>query len=117
MRAETPGDGFDQALQGIPSCALHGDARRLQKARYQRVAGAMTAVVREPHMLRLEFDEAVDTATMRELVVAEHDCCPFLNLDWDSDRRQLSVRVASETMLPALDAIGAAFSQAQEKLR
>lgn len=117
MQAEAPADGFDEALQGIPACALDGDARRLQKARYQRVAGAITAVVRESHALRVEFDEAVDTATMRELVVAEHDCCPFLNLDWDDHTRQLSVTVTNQTMLPALDAIGVAFTQARERIR
>ncbi|MDE3132904.1 MAG: hypothetical protein KGL15_02430 [Acidobacteriota bacterium] len=117
MQAETRVDGFDRALQGIPSCALDGDARRLQKARYQRVAGAITKVVREPHAVRVEFDAAVDTSTIRELVVAEQDCCPFLNLDWDDRALELSVTVASETMLPALAAIAAAFSQAREKVR
>lgn len=117
MQAERPTNRFDQAVQGIPSCALQGEARRLQKARYQQVAGAITAVAREPHAVRVEFEDSVDTTIMRELIAAERDCCPFLNLDWDSRTRQLSVTVTSQPMLPALDAIGAAFSQAREQTR
>ncbi|MGH2844405.1 MAG: hypothetical protein ACRDKL_12625 [Solirubrobacteraceae bacterium] len=89
----------------------------MQKARYQEVASAITAVIREPHAVRVEFDEALNATTMHELVSAERDCCQSLSFEWDTYTRQLWVTVATPTMLPALDAIGAAFTQAQERIR
>jgi hypothetical protein len=44
-----------------------------------------------------------------ELVAIERECCPFFTLDWEPDRRRLTVSVSQAEHEPALDAIAFAL--------
>jgi hypothetical protein len=47
----------------------------------------------------------VDLGLVEETLRIERGCCPFFELDLDPERRLMTVGVASEDEVPALDAI------------
>lgn len=104
--------GFERALAGVPSCALDADGRRSQKARYAALARSVTRVRREPEGVFVEFGAQVEVAVVEEVIAVERECCPSLRFEFDASARQLTVTAAEPAMLPALDAIEAAFADA-----
>jgi hypothetical protein len=105
-------EGFERALAMVPSCALDGDGRRSQKARYNALAQSVSGVRREPEVLFVEFGERVDRALLEEVIAVERVCCPFFQFEFDPTARQLAVTTVDPAMLPALDAIEFAFAGA-----
>jgi hypothetical protein len=110
MESDPAVDRFGTALTSIPSCALDSEGRRAQTARYDAVAGSVAAVRREPDGVFVEFEERVDPVLVDEIIAVERDCCPWLHLEFDQAARHLAVTVTEVSMLPALDAIAAAFA-------
>jgi len=100
-------DGFDEVLAGIPSCALAGDTRERQAARYQRVTSAVARVLREPRVVHIDFDAHVHLATIDELIAVERECCPSLGFSWNQHARRLSITAPDPSMSSALDTIEA----------
>jgi hypothetical protein len=62
-----------------------------------------------PRQLVVQLGQSVDPDLVRETLRIEHDCCSFFELDFDSERRVLTVGVTSEDNVPALDAIAYAL--------
>lgn len=107
----TASDAFDRAVAEIPSCALDGAGRSEQKARYARLAPSVTSVQRATEAVVIEFDPDLDREALEETLAVERECCPFLQFDFDRQRR-LRVTVADADMLPALDTIAHGFEAA-----
>jgi hypothetical protein len=109
MESDPAGGGFEEALALVPSCALDAEGRRSQGARYRTIARSVTPVRREPELLVIEFGDAVDRALMDEVIAVERECCPSLRFEVDRTARRLTVTSIDTAMLPALEAIEAAF--------
>ena len=60
------------------------------------------------------FSEDYDRQALEEMVAVEEQCCPFFRFAFDEGRRELTVGVKTEEMLPALEAIA---SQLGARLR
>jgi hypothetical protein len=96
-------------LPMAPSCALDETGLRLQLERYRRAGTGARLVGRTGRRLAVDLDHDVDTKLVDELVTIERECCPFFTLDWEPDRRRLSVSVSQAEHEPALDAIAFAL--------
>ncbi|MFI4985018.1 MAG: hypothetical protein ACHQAV_03405 [Solirubrobacterales bacterium] len=96
-------------LPMTPSCALDETGLRLQLERYRRAGASARQVDRTGRRLAVDLDHAVDTKLVDGLVAIERECCPFFALDWEPDRRRLTVSVSQAEHEPALDAIAFAL--------
>jgi hypothetical protein len=99
-------------LPMAPSCALDEDGLRLQLVRYRRVGQGARLVEQTRRRFVVELDEHVDGKLVEEAVAIERECCPFFTLDWQAERRQLTVLVAHVEHEPALGAIAFALGLA-----
>jgi hypothetical protein len=96
-------------LPMAPSCALDDAGLRLQLERYQQ-AGAGARLVDLTHRsLVVDLDEQIDPQLVDETIAIERECCPFFTLDWEPERRRLTVAVSRAEYEPALDAIAFAL--------
>ena len=93
-----------------PSCALDESGLRLQLERYRQTGRNARLIERTPRRLVADFDRDVDAQLVAEAVAVERECCPFLLLTWESDRRRLTVSVSQSAHEPALDAIALALN-------
>ena len=93
-----------------PSCALDESGLRLQLERYRQTGRNARLIERTPRRLVADFDEDVDAQLVAEAVAVERECCPFLLLTWESDRRRLTVSVSRTAHEPALEAIALALN-------
>ncbi len=89
----------------VPQCALNGDARKQQLARYRRLAGSMTSVERTSAAMGVRFDASLDRDLLDDTVRIEHACCPFFAIAFDERARLLTISVAGPDHAPALDAL------------
>ena len=92
-----------------PSCALGDAGLRLQLERYRQAGAGARLVDRTPRRLVVDLDEQVDTQLVDETIALERECCPFFTLDWEPERRRLTVAVSRAEYEPALDAIAFAL--------
>lgn len=53
----------------------------------------------------IEVDPNVEPKLIGEAIAIERECCPYFALDWEADRRRLTVSVSAAEQQPALDAI------------
>jgi len=95
------------------SCALDDDGRRVQRARYTRLAASVAHLERTPEAVVIEFDEQVHRETLECALAVERQCCPFFVFDFDPRTRRLLISVLETEQLPALDAIADAFRRVQ----
>jgi hypothetical protein len=93
----------------VPSCVLDETGLRLQLERYRQVGASARLIDRTPRSLMVDLDEQVDTRLVAEAIAIERECCPFFTLDWESERRRLTVAVSQAEHEPALDAIAFAL--------
>lgn len=96
-------------LPMAPSCALDETGLRLQLERYRQAGAGARLVDRTPRTLVVDLDEHVDTQLVAETIAIERECCPFFILDWEPERRRLTVAVSHAEHEPALDAIAFAL--------
>jgi hypothetical protein len=89
----------------IASCSLDREALAAQRDRYAVIGAAVLGVERLPRRLVARLGPSVDLGLVEETLRIERGCCPFLELDLDPERRLMTVGVASEDHVPALDAI------------
>jgi hypothetical protein len=87
------------------ACSLDAAGMAAQRGRYAEVARHVVALTRREQALEAELDEGADGALLYELIAVEHECCPFFSLSYDGVARKLSVSVASDDHVSALDAI------------
>jgi hypothetical protein len=66
-------------------------------------------VSRTERCLVVDLDRQVDMQLVDETIAIERECCPFFALDWESDRRRLTVSISQAEHEPALDAIAFAL--------
>jgi hypothetical protein len=97
-------------LSVLPSCALDEQGLQEQRARYARLAASVTAAERSDDRLHFRFAEDFDRAALTEAIAVERECCPFFEIAFDADKRELSVGVSDRRMLPALEAIAFALA-------
>jgi hypothetical protein len=97
-------------LPMAPSCALDDAGLRLQLERYRQAGAGARLVDRTPRSLVVDLDEQVDTQLVDETIATERECCPFFTLDWEPERRRLTVAVSRVEHEPALDAIAFALN-------
>jgi hypothetical protein len=93
-----------------PSCSLSLDDLRRQQDRYAEIGRAAISSRRSPLTIEVDLSEGVDQGLVRETLEIEGACCPFFELDFDADRRVLSIGVTDDLHRPALDAIDHALS-------
>jgi len=96
-------------LPMVPSCALDDAGLRLQLERYRQVGAGARLIDCTPRSLVVDLDERVDTLLVDETIAIERQCCPFFTLDWEPERRRLTVAVSQAEHAPALDAIAFAL--------
>lgn len=94
----------------IASCALDPAARAAQRARYRRLAGALSRLERGPEMLTVDFDARLDRDLLEHTLWIERQCCPFFVFRFDAGRRRLTVSVREAEQAPALDVLAMAFT-------
>jgi hypothetical protein len=92
-----------------PSCALDETGLRLQLERYRQAGAGARLIGRTPRSLVVDLDEQVDTRLVDETIAIERKCCPFFTLEWEPERRRLTVAVSQAEHEPALDAIAFAL--------
>jgi hypothetical protein len=88
-----------------PSCSLDEDGLRSQLERYRQAGVGARLNQRTPRLVIVDLDERVDAQLVERIVAVERDCCPFFTLDWEPERRRLTVAVSRAEHEPALDAI------------
>jgi hypothetical protein len=81
----------------------------LQLERYRQAGRDAVLIERTQRRLVAALDEAVDAELVEQAVAIERQCCPFFALEWDRDRRRLTVSVSSAEHESALDAIAFAL--------
>jgi hypothetical protein len=101
--------GSIAALPMAPSCALDEDGLRSQLERYRRAGQGASLIDQTRRRLVVDVDECVDNQLIDELIAIEGECCPFIALAWEPDRRRLTVSVSQAEHEPALDAIAFAL--------
>jgi hypothetical protein len=99
----------DRAIAEIPSCALDEAGRADQRARYSRLAPAVSRIEREADAVWIEFDEQLDRETLDETLAVERACCPFFEFAFDDSLRRLRATVREPEQAPALDAMADAL--------
>lgn len=92
-----------------PSCALDDAGLRLQLERYRQTGAGARLIDRTHWSLIVELDEQIDPQLVDETIAIERECCPFFTLDWEPERRRLTVAVSRAEYEPALDAIAFAL--------
>src|SRR2546429_9557556 len=91
------------------SCALDDDGRRVQRARYTRLAASVAHLERTPEAVVIEFDEQVHRETLERALAVERQCCPFFIFDFDPPPPPPLISVPETEPLPAPAAIADAF--------
>ncbi|MGH2923383.1 MAG: hypothetical protein ACRDKH_05065 [Solirubrobacterales bacterium] len=91
------------------SCELDADGLRAQAERYRRAGEGAELLERSPRRLAVRLRDGVDVSDVTEAVAIERDCCPFYEIDWDPDPRELSFAVTRAEHEPALGAIADAL--------
>jgi hypothetical protein len=102
-------EALDEALarDELPSCALDEQGVKEQQARHERLAPSVTNLERPGETVIFTFAEDYDRQALEEMVAVEKQCCPFFDFAFDEGKRELTVGVKDEEMLPALEAIAA----------
>jgi hypothetical protein len=113
----TRNNAFDEAVAGIPSCALDAAGMRDQRARYAHLARSVTGVEREPETVLIYFGQELNRQTLHQALAVERECCPFFRFSFDEQSRRLRVTVAETLRLPALDAVARALGVAHRLTR
>ena len=98
-----------EALPIAPSCALDESGLRAQLRRYRAAGHGALMIARDRRRLVVELGAGADGRLVAELVAVERECCPFFTLDWEPDRRRLSISVSEVEQEPALEAIAFAL--------
>jgi len=93
----------------IVLCSLDRGALAEQAERYAVIGRAVTDIERSPLSIVATLSASVDGDLVERTIRIERECCPFFDLDFDSDRHRLAIGVDSEKMAPALEAISYAL--------
>ncbi|HEY3971330.1 MAG TPA: hypothetical protein VGL79_08005 [Solirubrobacteraceae bacterium] len=96
-------------LPMAPNCALDDAGLRLQLERYRQAGLGGRLVDRTLRSLIVDLDQQIDTQLVEETITIERECCPFFTLDWEPERRRLTVAVSQAEHEPALDVIAFAL--------
>ncbi len=88
-----------------PSCALDAAGLLAQRERYRRAGRGARIIQRTPRRVVLDLGARVDATNVDELIAVERECCPFFDLQWALESRQLSVSVSLAEHEPGIDAI------------
>jgi hypothetical protein len=91
------------------SCALDESGLRSQLERYRQIGRNARLIERTPRCVVADLDESVDAELVTETIAVERECCRFLRLGWEPNRRRLTVSVSQAAHEPALDAIAFAL--------
>jgi hypothetical protein len=100
---------FDEAIAGIPTCALDEPGVEIQRDRYERLATDVDRLDREPEAVSIGFREGFDRQLLEEALTVERECCPFFLFQFDDKARRLRATVREREQLPALDAMAHAL--------
>ncbi|MBS1883474.1 MAG: cation transporter [Actinobacteria bacterium] len=90
----------------VTSCSLDPKELATQRRRYAAIGTSVREVERSRRRLVVRLGPEADLALVEETLRIERECCPFFDLDFDRGCREMVIGVASEEMIPALDAIG-----------
>jgi hypothetical protein len=93
----------------FPSCSLDDDGVAVQGARYREIGRSVVSAERSARSLVVTLSPRVDRSLVEETLRVERGCCEFFDLDFDPDRRLLTIAVPTEEMAPALEAISGAL--------
>jgi hypothetical protein len=94
------------------SCSLDEAELQEQLGRYRSAGRGADVLERSPQRIVLALAEDVPDTLVDELVAVERGCCPFFELEWQADRRRLTVSVHGAEHEPALASISAAVDPA-----
>jgi hypothetical protein len=102
-------EALDEALakDELPTCALDEAGVQAQQARHARLAPSVTNLERQAETVLFAFSDDYDRQALEEMVAVEKQCCPFFDFAFNEGKRELTVGVKEEEMLPALEAIAA----------
>jgi hypothetical protein len=97
-------------LPMAPGCALDESGLHSQLQRYRQAGRNARLIERTRCCLVADLDESIDAELVTEAIAVERECCPFIVLTWEQDRRRLTVSVSQAAHEPALDAIAFALN-------
>lgn len=89
----------------IPECRLDDDAFGAQLRRYRELARHVEQIERQPGSLTVRFDPELRPGLLEHTLEVERACCSFVNLDYDSAQRQLTITVQNIAQDPRLDSL------------
>jgi hypothetical protein len=98
-----------EPLPMAPSCALDETGLRSQLERYRQAGAGARIVDRTRRSLVVDLDRHVNARLVDEIIAIERECCPFFTVDWELDRKRLTVSVSEAAHEPALAAIAFAL--------
>ncbi|HEY3728513.1 MAG TPA: hypothetical protein VGL51_15145 [Solirubrobacteraceae bacterium] len=90
-------------------CSLDDPGLRLQLERYRRAGRGARLLERTPRRVVAEFDQDVETPLIEETIALERECCAFFTLNWQPERRWLTIAVGEAEHERALGAIASAL--------
>jgi hypothetical protein len=94
------------SLPMVPAwCSLDGAGWSVQRARYAAAGEGATVIERDRQRIVVHVGERVSDTLLDELVTIEGSCCPFFELNWLPQRRQLAASVVRPEDEPALEAL------------
>ena len=97
----------------LAACSLDESGLQLQLERY-RAAGRGATIERTTRRVVAELDERISRELVDQLVAVELGCCSFFAIDWQRERRVLTISVPGAGHKRALDAIERALRSAAE---
>jgi hypothetical protein len=107
IRARKPKAGeqtmTNELKMAIPECQLSDATLGTQVRRYRELARHVTRIERQTGAIRVQFDKDVPDGLLELTLATEQECCSFLDLDYSSDSRSLTISVANGSQSSRLD--------------
>lgn len=88
-----------------PACRLGEDELRAQLAGYRQISRHVETIQRDPRRLVAWLDPGVPRDRLERTLGVERGCCPFIEAEYDADRRRLTLTVREADQDPALDGV------------
>jgi hypothetical protein len=88
-----------------------GDAALIksQVARYRAAGEGAEVLARTPRILALRLSADANLDSVAQAVAVERECCPFYEIQFDREARELTFAVSQSDQEPALEGIADAF--------
>jgi hypothetical protein len=101
----------------IPECRLDENAFGAQLRRYRELSRHVEQLERRTGEVIARFDAGVSAGLLEQTLSVERECCPFVVLEYDATRRQLTITVQNIAQDPRLDSLFHALTERDSRTR